>query len=338
MIRSPKVIAAALTALFLAASAIAAPTDPAELTPRPIAQHVYLLRGGFEPGQQPDGNSVLLQGNSGWIVFDSGRHAAHTLRIEDFVQSRRGVIEAIVNSHWHLDHVGGNARIRHDQPDVRVYASGGIEQAMGSWLADYRKQLEAMIANPKVPDADKSAFRDEVALIDSGAGLFPDVRVTGTRNWHIAERRVRLGLETDAVTAGDVWLYDRRSRVLAAGDLVTLPVPFLDTACAPRWSAALARLEELPFERLVPGHGPVLDRAGFSRYRAAFDGLLACAAGTQTKQQCADAWMAEVAEWVPEADRERARGMLDYYFDQHLRAPPQQRLKFCPSEITVTGL
>ena len=49
-------------------------------------------------------------------------------------------------------------------------------------------------------------------------------------------------LEARAVTAGDVWLFDPATRVLAAGDLVTLPAPFLDTACPERWKAALDRV------------------------------------------------------------------------------------------------
>jgi glyoxylase-like metal-dependent hydrolase (beta-lactamase superfamily II) len=317
---------------WLAGAACAATDDAAVHAgaPFPIAEQVYVLTGEFAPGQQPDGNSVLLQGNSGWIVFDTGRHADHTLRIQDFVRSRGGHIDSIVNSHWHLDHIGGNARIRIKNPAVRVYASPAIEQAMGSWLANYREQLQQMLASPGVSAADKTSYRGEIALIDNGAKLYPDVHLTSTRNWRISDRPVRLGLETDAVTAGDVWLYDRRSRVLAAGDLVTLPVPFLDTACAQRWSEALAGLEDLPFERLVPGHGPVLNRQGFSQYRAAFDQLLVCAASERSVAECSDDWLARTAQWVPEKDRERARGMLGYYFEQFLRAPIEQRERYCP--------
>lgn len=305
------------------------------LRPRPIAEHVYLLPGQFEPGQQPDGNSVLFRGPAGWIVFDTGRHAAHTLRIQDFISGYGERIDAIVNSHWHLDHVGGNARIRFKSPWVRVYASPAIETAMETWLADYRKQLEQMIASDKIGDQDKAAYRGDVALINQGSKLFPDYPVTSTRNWRIAERRVRLGLETDAVTAGDVWLYDRRSRILAAGDLVTLPVPFFDTACPSRWSAALAGLEDLPFQRLVPGHGPLLNRDDYSRYRRAFDALLVCAASEHSVADCSDGWLQQTADWVPEAERERARSMLHYYFDTALRASEAQRLRFCPKADAV---
>lgn len=312
-----------------ATSGVAAPTQ-IEAPVQVIAPHVHLVSGAFVPGRQPDGNSVLLQGSSGWIVVDTGRHAEHAARILDFIGAAGGKIEAVVNSHWHLDHVGGNARIRAAHPDLRVYASAAIEQALGGWLANYRKQLEVMLANPDIGEQDKAGFRGDMALIDLGPGLQPDVAITSTRNWNLAGRRVRIGLEADAVTAGDVWLLDRKSGVLAAGDLVTLPVPFFDTACPARWSAALARMEELPFTQLVPGHGPVLDREQFAQYRVAFDGLLACAASDRPAAECADGWLANAGQWVPASDHQRVRGMLDYYYEQHLRAPEAQRGRFCP--------
>lgn len=318
-----------IAGLICATSVVSAPTQ-VEAPVQAVAPHVHLVSGVFAPGRQPDGNSVLLQGSGGWIVVDTGRHAEHAARILAFIEGQGGKIAAVVNSHWHLDHVGGNARIRAAHPELRVYASTAIEKALGGWLANYRKQLEAMLANPKIGEQDRAGFRGDMALIDLGPALQPDVAISSTRNWTLAGRRVRIGLQTDAVTAGDVWLLDKKSGVLAAGDLVTLPVPFFDTACPARWSAALARLEELPFTQLVPGHGPVLDREQFAQYRVAFDGLLACAASQRTSAQCADEWLANAAQWIPGSDHERVRGMLDYYFEQHLRAPEAQRGRFCP--------
>lgn len=315
--------------LIFAAGAMAAQNRPAS-GPRTVAQLVYLFPGSFDKGSQPDGNSVVFAGNGGWIVFDTGRHPDHALRILDFVRASDGRIDAIINSHWHLDHVGGNARIRRDQPGARVYASPAFEIALHGWLQDYRAQLEQMVADPKSRAADRESWRTEIALIDSGRQLLPDVRIKRTRNLTIAERPLRVGLETDAVTGGDLWLYDRRSRVLAAGDLVTLPVPFFDTACPQRWSVALGGLEDLPFERLVPGHGPVLDRHAYTEYRMAFDALLACAESERGMSECADAWITATGRLDPDADPARSRELLDYYFARHLRAPQPQRERFCP--------
>jgi hypothetical protein len=59
----------------------------------------------------------------------------------------------------------------------------------------------------------------------------------------------------DAVTAGDIRLYDAASQVAVLDDLVTLPAPFLDTACPADWTDALADVAATPFEVAIPGMG-----------------------------------------------------------------------------------
>ena len=77
-----------------------------------IAPDLHWLRGAFVPGQQPDGNSVMLRGPRGWIVVDTGRHAGHTQAILRHAAESGLSISDIVNTHWHLDHVSGNALVR----------------------------------------------------------------------------------------------------------------------------------------------------------------------------------------------------------------------------------
>jgi glyoxylase-like metal-dependent hydrolase (beta-lactamase superfamily II) len=112
----------------------------------PIAPGVDLIRGVFVAGRQPDGNSVIFRVADGLVVMDTGRHAEHTQRVIDYAHAAKLPIKAVINSHWHLDHIGGNPRIRAAYPDVQVYASAAIDEAMHGFLADYRKQLEGAIA------------------------------------------------------------------------------------------------------------------------------------------------------------------------------------------------
>src|SRR4051812_8388905 len=83
---------------------------------------VRLISGTFTPGTQPDGNSVIFDAPHGLIVVDTGRHPSHTQKIIDAARASGKPIKAIINSHWHLDHIGGNRLIRSAYPDVRVYA------------------------------------------------------------------------------------------------------------------------------------------------------------------------------------------------------------------------
>lgn len=271
--------------LLLAATSVFAQSE--------IAPGIRLVRGNFVPGTQPDGNSVIFRVADGFVVVDTGRHVEHTRAVLDAAKP----IVAVVNTHWHLDHIGGNALVRRETPAVKVYASDALAAAREGFLANYRKQLVAM---------NDAKYQSEIDLIDSAPKLMPDVVIkeSGARN--IGGREFYVGLER-AATEGDVWLLDKESGVLVAGDLVTLPVPFLDTACAPRWKEALDRLAKSDFELLVPGHGPPLTRRQFNVYRQAFDALLAC------KESCGDAWVTSIATLIPKEEQPFARELMKYY-------------------------
>lgn len=294
-----------------------------------IAPDTVLIPGNFPPDDESDGNSIVLRGRDGLLVFDTGRHPEHTQRIIDFAKASGLPITAIVNSHWHLDHVSGNPMLRAAYPQAHVYASHAIEGAMRGFLADNRKQMVEMIDKHQAPEAQVALMQQEIARIDLGSRLYPDrpIEVSGTRS--LVGRTLQVGLTHDVVTAGDVWIYDSATKVLLAGDLVTLPAPLLDTACAPHWSVQLAALDAVPFATLVPGHGAAMDHAQFRLYRSAFDRMLTCAAGTDTSATCIDGWLHDAGALVPPKDQKLARGLLVYYIDQVLRAPPAKRDRYC---------
>ena len=308
---------------LVAAVALLAAASPAVQ----IAPGIHLLPGAFVPGSQPDGNTIVLEAPDGLIVVDTGRHARHVQAIADFAANAKKPVKAIVNTHWHLDHVGGNAVLRDRFPGLRVYASGALHDARSGFLANYRAQLEEVVA--KTTDAAAlEGFRAELRLIDEGARLEPDEVIAKPGRRAIAGLPLEVGLETYAVTAGDVWLFEPKSRVLLAGDLVTLPVPFLDTACPPRWQDALDRLALIDFERLVPGHGEPMTRAAFDTYRGAFTRLLACGRSDRPKESCISGWLADAQALVPEGERGFTRALMDYYVGV-LRADPAKTAKLC---------
>jgi glyoxylase-like metal-dependent hydrolase (beta-lactamase superfamily II) len=294
-----------------------------------LAPGVDLIPGTFVAGAQPDGNTVVFAAPDGLVVFDTGRHPEHTQQIVDFASAAKKPVLAIVNSHWHLDHVGGNVLLREKYPGVRVYASGAIEDAMHGFLANYHAQLEDAIKQAGDDTTKQAPWRAELVLIDAGPKLYPDERITETSTRTIAGRTFRVGFESHAVTAGDVWLFDPATRVLTSGDLVTLPAPLFDTACAEHWKDALGRLSDVDFKVLVPGHGAPMGRADLATYRRAFDRLLECAAGKSPKQVCIDGWMHDAEPLIPASDEKLARSLLDYYVDGNLRSDAAIKRKLC---------
>jgi len=117
------------------------------------------------------------------------------------------------------------------------------------------------------------------------------------------------------VTAGDVWLLDPKSRLVVLGDLVTLPAPFLDTACPAAWSAALQDVATTDFVLAIPGHGPVLDRGQFALYQRAFEAFIGCANSTRAQRECATEWADAVQPLLTDgrSDREQAVELAMYY-------------------------
>jgi glyoxylase-like metal-dependent hydrolase (beta-lactamase superfamily II) len=299
-----------------------------------IAPDTYLIEGEATPNRQPDGNSIVIVAPKGLIVFDTGRHKEHAQQVLDFARAQGRPIAAIINSHWHLDHVGGNPRLRAAFPDIRVYASSALEDARAGFLANYRAQLVTQLAqSAKNPDAQKS-MRAEIALIDAGDALGPTDVIGKSAAMNIAGRVLQLHLESHAVTAGDVWVFDPKTRVLLAGDLVTLPAPFFESACPARWRESLSHLDKAHFDLLVPGHGAPMHRMEFTAYRKAFADLLDCAAGAATKNACIDRWVGDASVLIPTKDVSYARTLIGYYLDNYLRNPSERVRALCGDSAT----
>ena len=228
---------------------------------------------------------------------------------------------AIVNSHWHLDHVSGNAALRAAYPQLRVYASDAIKDALAGFLAASARDAPGYLADAKIPEDMRADIGADLAAIQNGAALMPDVVISASGVVTLAGRRLAINLAPNAATAGDVWIYDDASKVAAVGDLVTLPAPFLDTACPDGWRAALAQVAAAPFKILIPGHGSPMSPAQFSSYRREFASFLICANSDRAKQACASAWTQGIASLLTEDPHElqRADAMAGYYVDM-LRA------------------
>lgn len=289
-----------------------------------------LIPGSFAPGRQPDGNSVLLDAPAGLIVFDTGRHPEHRAAVLAAAKARGKPIAAIVNSHWHLDHVGGNAAIRAAYPRADIIASNAVEGALTGFLRRSRTEAEAYIASGEASPEQLADMKGDFATMNDPADLRPTRPVRASGPMRIAGRRLDVHLEPYAATAGDVWLYDPGARLVLAGDLVVGIVPFMDTACLEGWRRALGHIAAVPFRTLIPGHGAPMDRTDFLTWRQAFDTLLDCAASQASREQCVAGWQRDAAAFVPAADRERAGKLAGYYIDTRLRASAEEKARYCP--------
>lgn len=310
-----------VAAAFLIATA--AHADPIE-----VATGITLVPGSNQAGRQPDGNSILIDAPGGIILVDTGRHTAHQDAILATAKVRGKPISVIINTHWHLDHSGGNGEIRTVYPAAPLYASHAVEGALRGFLRASRADAEQYLRSGKASPGLAEDIALDIAAIDNPASLRPSIPVTASKSMKIAGRAIEMHLASFAATEGDIWLYDRGSHVLIAGDLVVAAAPYLDTACPEGWRKALDEIATRNFRILVPGHGAPMSRAQFLQWKRAFTNLLDCAASDAADAACIAGWRRDAAAYIRDAPQE-IDGLIAYYLEARLRVAPEERERYC---------
>ncbi len=327
--RTAALIALFVTGCSFVARGVADTQLPPVPLPESLAKGVWLIPGGFPPAREPDGNTVVFEAPLGLVVVDTGRHSWHRQAILGLANERQRGIVAVVNSHWHLDHVSGNPALRAAFPELRVYSSSAIDGALDGFLASSAREYASYANDTSLPETLREDIRGDIETIENGAALKPDQPIQASSVMSLGGRSFQVNLVRGAVTSGDLWLYDEQSGVAALGDLVTFPVPFLDTACPEGWRTALAQVSATPFKVAVPGHGPPMTPADVLRYRTAFDSFIDCANSQRPAEACGAAWT-DAARPMLAADAkavERASAMAVSYVTM-LRANGG-RSKYC---------
>src|SRR5215831_19859723 len=112
-----------------------------------LAEGVYFIRHKDPPDHFSQGNTVVIIGENGVLVVDSC-YLPSSAR-EDIAQIRRWTnkpVRYLLNTHWHNDHVQGNAVYMESFPDIAVIAQTETAKLMalrvGSYLMDYPHRME----------------------------------------------------------------------------------------------------------------------------------------------------------------------------------------------------
>jgi glyoxylase-like metal-dependent hydrolase (beta-lactamase superfamily II) len=315
---------AMLTALLVALGLLQTPAAaaPAPEAPVEIAPGVHLIRSVVVPGRGPDGNTIVFEGPDGLVVVDTGRHTWQSDAILAFARARKRPIVAIVNTHWHLDHSSGNRRIKAEYPRARVYTTRAVDRAIGAggFLTRDLDRVRGRIQAPDTPPVMKEEMQIFVATMDARETLRPDVPVEASTTMRLAGRPLDVRVTDGAVTDADVWIYDAAAKVAVLGDLATVPVPYFETACPDRWTAALDEVWATPFETAIPGHGRPLTRAQFDAYRGGLKQFVACARSERPAADCGADWVTATTPILgDDAERRKAVAEGIQYYVKYLR-------------------
>jgi glyoxylase-like metal-dependent hydrolase (beta-lactamase superfamily II) len=149
-------------------------------------------------------------------------------------------VKYVINTHHHADHAGGNTRF--------IEVAEIISHKNARANIDGQKQANA--GQKMVPA--RIVFTDETSVFLGGK----EVRARYFGRGH---------------TNGDVIVYFPAQRVVHMGDLMAGVTPLIDYTgggSIVEWSKTVdGALSALDFDRVIPGHGAVTDRAGLQTYR-----------------------------------------------------------------------
>ena len=188
------------------------------------------------------GTISVLAGSDGILLVDS-QFAPLT---DKLVAAIRKVsdkpIRFLVDTHVHPDHVGGNANFA--KLGATIFA---------------RDQLRYRLEHPN-PAADGTPGKPapEQAL--------PVVTYNASLSIHIDGEDVRLLPVVAAHTDGDTVVSFPRHDIIAAGDIFrSVGYPYVDLASGGTLAGILEGLSEIldragPATKIIPGHGPIVDR------------------------------------------------------------------------------
>jgi cyclase len=249
---------------------------------RELADGVYAVLRIDPAGLMVDANSLLIVNDDDVVVVDAPVSTPAVIAALRTLTDKP--VSAVINTHWHDDHITGNAAYRAAWPDVEFigharmleYLPGQgaknrasmIEGAPGG-VADLRSCLESgtSIAGVPLTDEERASYRSDIALVEQylavvpgSAVVLPTTPVTDRLVLTRGARTIEVFLPGAGHTAADLAVYLPNERILAAGDLVIHPVPLVgrDQSHVTTWGPALDRLAALDARLIVPGHGPVL--------------------------------------------------------------------------------
>ena len=213
------------------------------ITSTKLAENLTLLAG-------PGGNVVVLHGPDGKIVVDSFVQPAWPKLKENLDAMGNQPIKLLIDTHWHFDHTDNNARF-HDA-GAMILAHENTKKRMSE---SHDLKPLGMHFDPSPANAlPTQTFKERHTMKANGEDL-------------------ELGYIPPAHTDTDIYVHYQKANVLHGGDVFFNGMyPFIDAETRGSITGQIAGADKLlkmadNNTKIVPGHGPLGDKAALTKYR-----------------------------------------------------------------------
>ncbi len=265
----------------LLCSSFAIAVDTPDFTVKKLAEGVYAAISG--DGSKAGSNAGFVVGSNGVLVVDT---FVSTAAARDLLAEIRKItnlpIRFVVNTHYHLDHTGGNA----------VFAEAGAtilaQRNLRGWLRT--ENLKFFGPSPKAEDR---------ARVESL--VLPDEVYTDAVDIYLGSRLIQVRYMLGH-TGGDSVVIVPDANVVFGGDLIWQKhLPNLIDATTSDWVKTLEKLlAEHPSATFVSGHGDIAsadDVRDFHDYLVALrDDIAKAQAAGKSGQDLADTVSAQLKD------------------------------------------
>ena len=237
-------------------------TQPPQLTLNKVKDDLYEIEGD-------GGNVAVYLTDEGVILIDDKFDQDHDAIMAKVKSLTSQPVKYILSTHHHADHSGGNAKFL---PATQIISTANARKNIVE-----HKQANAP---PGVAPAG-IVFTQEASVFLGGK----EVRARHFGRGH---------------TNGDAIMYFPALRVLHTGDMMAGKTPLIDYpggGSLVEWTKTLDAAMALDFDTVIPGHGPVTNKAGLLAYRNDVEKLRNRAAGLvrggKTQEEVGKVMMAE---------------------------------------------
>ena len=230
--------------VFAVAPAAAAQVnyDTVQVRTVKVGDGVYMLQGA-------GGNIGVSVGSDGVILIDD-QFAPLSDKIKAAVAALGGPIRFLLNTHWHGDHTGGNENFA--KSGVVIVAHENVRRRMS---------VEQFVAalNQRVPA--------------SPTGALPVVTFTDAVTFYLNGDSINVFHVAPAHTDGDAIIWFRRANVIHMGDtFFNGRYPLIDLSSGGSIDGMVGAADRVlavadANTKIIPGHGPLGDRAALQAYR-----------------------------------------------------------------------